>query len=221
MNRNRRPPKRVLLSLKLAGVRGSAPLYRPGAERRLVMLYRWPPACPRSLIWTIPRLRHFSRTFAYWTTGTGRRMGINPANPSAPAHCHGTPHAVAGCRLVYKPSWKFATSHSSAGTPLASPVRLNDTTPLGASLCDLVRLSSFRLLEASLGSAIAPAIATPAHHGIQSMAFFRLSVAGGGHHSGGPAPSCRLCLIACNSRKFTCGQALRPPVPEEVVSGDR
>jgi len=41
-------------------------------------------------------------------------------------------------------------------------------------------------------------------------------------HQGGTALSCRLCLIACNSRKFTRGQApTLPPVPEEDFSGDR
>ena len=42
------------------------------------------------------------------------------------------------------------------------------------------------------------------------------------HQGGEAALSCRLCLIACNSRKFTRGQApTLPPVPEEGFSGDR
>ena len=46
--------------------------------------------------------------------------------------------------------------------------------------------------------------------------------AGGVHQGGNAALSCRLCLIACNSRKFTRGQALTlSPVPEEGFSGDR
>ena len=42
------------------------------------------------------------------------------------------------------------------------------------------------------------------------------------HQGGEVALSCRLCLIACNSRKFTFVQALfLPSVPEEGFSGDR
>jgi hypothetical protein len=46
--------------------------------------------------------------------------------------------------------------------------------------------------------------------------------ADGDHQGGEAALSCRLCLIACNSRKFTCGQApSQLPVTEEGFSGDR
>jgi hypothetical protein len=42
-------------------------------------------------------------------------------------------------------------------------------------------------------------------------------------HQGGDAPtSCRLCLIACNSRKFTLQPVSKlSPAPEEGFSGDR
>jgi hypothetical protein len=42
------------------------------------------------------------------------------------------------------------------------------------------------------------------------------------HQGGKAALSCRLCLIACNSRKFTRGHCSAvSPVPEEGFSGDR
>src|SRR5665213_2724661 len=42
------------------------------------------------------------------------------------------------------------------------------------------------------------------------------------HQGGEAALSCRLCLIACNSRKFTFWQTPTSlPVPEEGFSGDR
>ena len=47
-------------------------------------------------------------------------------------------------------------------------------------------------------------------------------LADGVHQGGEAALSCRLCLIACNSRKFTFGRApALLPVPDEAFSGDR
>jgi hypothetical protein len=46
--------------------------------------------------------------------------------------------------------------------------------------------------------------------------------ADGVHQGGEAALSCRLCLIACNSRKFTCGQAASVfPVSGEGLSDGR
>jgi hypothetical protein len=57
----------------------------------------------------------------------------------------------------------------------------------------------------------------------QDGPFCLVPSAEGLHQGGDAAPSCRLCLIACNSRKFTqTGPTPNPlSIPEEATSRDR
>jgi hypothetical protein len=92
--------------------------------------------------------------------------------------------------------------------------------PSGASQCDLLCQTPFDCLWTPLKCAIAIAIAMLAMRGMVFLVIVGARLADADHHSGCPARSCRLCLIACNSRKFTF-RRISPPVPEEIFSGDR
>jgi len=117
---------------------------------------------------------------------------------------------------------KFLVRLTPAGPPLAFPISQNCPAALGAALCNLPCLPLFRTPQAPVTTAIAPGIAASSPHRGVPVAPFQTRMAAGDHQSGGPAPSCRLCLIACNSRKFTFRpMPSAPPVPEEGFSGDR
>jgi hypothetical protein len=68
-------------------------------------------------------------------------------------------------------------------------------------------------------AAIAISRAIPGASGGKFAPFCPVPSAAEAHQGGNAAPSCRLCLIACNSRKFT-RKPIGPPIPtpEEVAS---
>src|SRR5215472_3290965 len=149
-------------------------------------------------------------------------METAPGNPSAAGFRCGipTPHVTAGAPLLFPRHQRLSSPHGPAEGPLVFPIRRNYATLQGAVLCDLTYRILFHSGPEPLTAAIAPGIAILSPHGGAFLGPFQIRMGDGGHHSGCPAPSCRLCLIACNSRKFTCGYS-RPSVPEEVFSGDR
>jgi hypothetical protein len=137
-------------------------------------------------------------------------METNPGNPSAPPIVCGIhpPYASAGASVRFAHNQKlsppvfnngglffsfvqhdkFLPPQAPAGGAPVSPVHRKCLTPLGVFLCNLPCLSLFDF---------------PRPHGGVQIAPFQTGMGAAAHHSGGPAPSCRLCLIACNSRKFT------------------
>jgi hypothetical protein len=112
------------------------------------------------------------------------------------------PHPPAGTPLVFVHHQKLSRPHPPAGTPLAFPIHQNCPAALGALLCNLPCLTLFGAPRKPLTTAAAPGIAVPRRYGCPFMAPSQMWTGDGGHHSGGAAPSCRLCLIACNSRQF-------------------
>jgi hypothetical protein len=157
-------------------------------------------------------------------------METNPGNPSAPPIVGGIHPADAlagssvcsaqnqkllrpvfnngGVFLSFAKHKNFSPRYTPIVGPPISPVHRNCLPGLGAALCNLPHLILIDLLKTPLSSAIAMGIAIPAQHGVRSIPPFQMRLGGGVHHAGAPAPSCRLCLIACNSLH---GDAVREP----------
>lgn len=137
-------------------------------------------------------------------------METTPGNPSAPGFGCGipTPPVIAGAPLLFPRHQKFSSPHEPAGDPILPPhASAGDPSPvclvqqkLGAILCDLPCLPLFLPTQTRVTTAIASAIAILQLEDYPSVPF-EMWMGEGVHHSGPAAPSCRLCLIACNSRQ--------------------
>jgi len=147
-------------------------------------------------------------------------METDPCNPFVPVFGGWTsnPHGRAGVpSLTHHRS--FPAPQPMVGTPFPYPHRLDSAIQPGAPLCDLPSLTPFHTPPTPSTGAIALRNAISVPNCAAACAHFHMRVAGGGHQRAAPAPSCRLCLTACNSRKFTWGRA-HSQFPEEVPSGD-
>jgi len=172
----------------------------------------------------ISRSLNSSNTFAYSTAGTERRMETNPGNPSAPPIVCGIqpPYPLVWSSFCFAHDQKlsspafntggvfpylakhenFSSLHSPIVGASGSPVHRECLPRLGAALCNLPSLSLFDSTPIPLSAAIAPGIAIPRPHGGVLLAPFQTPMGVAGHQMRVAAPSCRLCLIACNSRQF-------------------
>jgi hypothetical protein len=156
-------------------------------------------------------------------------MEANPADPSVPVLRRGThtAHSAAGVPLHFRRRRRLSPSHASAGgrfspphevmgrllrsphhrkfsslrAPAGGPMHVSPAQQkLGDVLCNLPYLPLFQTSQTSVATALPSRIAIPHRDDLPSMPS-QMRMAEGVHHSGGIAPSCRRCLIACNSRQ--------------------
>jgi hypothetical protein len=162
-------------------------------------------------------------------------METNPGNPSVSPIVCGIPSQYAlsgpsvrfahnqkrspafnngGLLLSFAQHEKFSSPRTPAGALPVSPIDRKCLTPSGGFSCNSLHLSLFDSPRRPLTTAIAHGIAIPHPRAGVLVVLFQTRMGGGVHHSGEPAPSCRLCLIACNSRKFTrfCCQDFNRPM---------
>ena len=182
--KHHKPAKRALLSLKLAGVRGGTPPYLCSAKRCTQQSHRLtfspPPLYPSSTKRKSKRLQSSSRSLI---AGTGRHMDSNPCKPS--------------------PTQGEASGPSRRSPFPASSAELYISTTLhGGSTGHSAYPCLSKAPELAQNTAIASAIAAQWSCSIRSGRFSHSQTANVVHQGGSAALSCRLCLIACNSRQF-------------------
>jgi hypothetical protein len=191
------PAKRGWLSLKLAGVRGSAPPYYPSAQRWALTFNSLKPKLLLYSLSTNLKSRHWPSSSKFSTAGTGRHMEPNPCKPSSVA-------AVA-LRCAYQAFSEIIPTHSKS---------LAASLLAGGFPCHSEPLCLSQLPEPLQRGVITLAIAILDSSSARVVLLCHEREPDAVHQGGSAARSCRLCLIACNSRKFTRnGQTLA--VPEE------
>ena len=166
----------------MAGVRGRAPLYRRSAKRGALLPSHQRPQILHWARLTNPKSHRCSSFSPCLIAGTGRHMANDPCSPTTFFSTAGssnffsispTPLRVHAWSLCIHPQEAF-----SCASPCLTLPRASKSAQRGS-------------IAAAIAFAVASIISLP-----QSQH------PGEAHQCGGAVVSCRLCLIACNSRQF-------------------